>query len=42
MQTLAHGYRGLRLIAHLNIDRILFVGTLAGALGLSGYLASLL
>lgn len=42
MQTLTQGYRGLRLIAHLNTDRLLFIGTLAGALGLSGYLASLL
>ena len=42
MQTLTHGYRGLRLIAHLNTDRILFIATLTGALGLSGYLASLL
>ncbi|WP_323764677.1 hypothetical protein [Marinovum sp.] len=42
MQTLTHGYRGLRLIAHLNTDRILFVGTMAGALVLSGYLATFL
>lgn len=42
MQTLAQGYRGLRLIALLNSDRILFVGTMAGALMLSGYLATFL
>ncbi len=42
MQTLAHGYRGLRLIVHLYSDRILSVATLAAALMLSGYLAGFL
>lgn len=42
MQTLTVGYRGLRLLAHLNADRLLMIGALAGALFLSGYLATLL
>ncbi|MGY3436906.1 MULTISPECIES: hypothetical protein [unclassified Marinovum] len=42
MQTLTHGYRGLRLIAHLNIDRMLFLGTMAAALMLAGYLPTFL
>lgn len=42
MQSFAYGYRGLRLIAQLNSDRILFVGALAGALVMAGYLAHLL
>ncbi|MDO6732224.1 hypothetical protein Q4577_19510 [Marinovum sp. 2_MG-2023] len=40
MQTLTHGYRGLRLIAHINADRILFIATLGFALMLAGHLAS--
>jgi hypothetical protein len=42
MQTLTYGYRGLRLLAHLNSDRILVTGTLVGALILAAYLASIL
>lgn len=42
MQTLTHGYRGLRLLAVLNSDRLLVVAITAGALLLAGYLASLL
>lgn len=41
MQTFAHGYRGLRLIAELNTDRFLFLGASAVALMLAGYLAGL-
>lgn len=41
MQTFAYGYRGLRLIARLNSDRLLVTGAMVGALMLAGYLAGL-
>ncbi|WP_298499719.1 hypothetical protein [uncultured Maritimibacter sp.] len=33
MQTIQHGYRGLSLLVNLNWDRLLYLGTLAAALG---------
>ncbi|MGX9354042.1 hypothetical protein ACS3SW_02430 [Roseobacteraceae bacterium S113] len=39
MQTLAYGARGLRLLAYLNMDRLLMTGTMVGALMLAAYLA---
>lgn len=40
MQTLSAGYRGFSLIMSLNWDRILYVGTIAGALMLGAYVGS--
>ena len=33
MQTIFHGYRGLSLLVDINWDRLLYLGTLAAALG---------
>lgn len=42
MQTLTVGTRGLRLLARINSDLLLMVGTLFVALSLAAYLATLL
>ncbi|MEQ3626347.1 MAG: hypothetical protein ABNH26_14095 [Celeribacter sp.] len=42
MQTLSAGYSGMSLILNLNWDRILYVATIAAALGVGGLLGSLL
>ncbi|WP_425039076.1 hypothetical protein [Primorskyibacter sp. S187A] len=42
MQTLTYSARGLRLLAHLNADRILMCAALGGALLLGTYLGQLL
>ena len=41
MQTIQTGYRGLTLLFDLNWDRLLYVGTIAGALFLGAYVGSL-
>lgn len=38
MQTLAAGYQGVTLLVNLNWDRILYLGTIAAALGLGAWL----
>jgi len=40
MTTLTHGYRGLSLLVNLNVDRILTVAVIFGALMAGSYLAS--
>ncbi len=42
MQTIQHEYRGLSLLMDLNWDRLLYVGTLAFALGAGAYIGSVL
>lgn len=39
MQTLAHGYRGIRILMTLNWDRILCTGTVIVALYAGAYVA---
>ena len=41
MQTLTEGYRGLSLVMTLNWDRLLYLGTIAVALGFAGWIAGL-
>lgn len=41
MQTLTAGYRGLSLLIDLNWDRLLYIGTIAGALLLGAWMGSL-
>jgi hypothetical protein len=40
MQTLNSGYRGLSYLIGLNLDRLMFVGAILGALGFAAYLGS--
>jgi len=40
MEHIQQGYRGFTLLVDLNWDRLLYVGAIAVALGLSAYLAS--
>lgn len=42
MQTLQDSYRGLRLLFHINVDRLLTIGALCAALAFGAYLGSLL
>jgi hypothetical protein len=42
MQHIQHGYRGLSLLMDLNWDRLLYIGTLAFALGAGAYLGAIL
>lgn len=42
MQHIQHSYRGFSLLMDLNWDRLLFVGTLAFALGAGAFLGTLL
>ena len=39
MQTLNSGYKGLSFLVSLNVDRLLMVGALVGALYASSYIA---
>jgi len=39
MQTLQHGVRGLGLLVTLNVDRFLFVGTIALTLALVSWVS---
>jgi len=39
MQTLTHGYRGVRVLMTLNWDRIIYTGALIGALYAGSYVA---
>jgi len=41
MQAVATGYRGLSLLVDLNWDRLLYLGTIAGALGAGAFVGSL-
>jgi hypothetical protein len=41
MHTIQSSYRGLSLLFDLNWDRLLYVGTIAGALLLGAYVGSL-
>lgn len=40
MQTLQSGVRGMSLLVQINSDRLLYVGTLAAALMLGGFIVS--
>ena len=40
MQLIGHGYRGLRLLVRLNLDRLLWPAAIAGALMLGGFAIS--
>ena len=40
MEHIQQGYRGFTLLIDLNWDRLLYVGAIGIALGLSAYLAS--
>lgn len=41
MQTINAGYRGLSLLLNLNWDRILYLATIFGALGLGAFIGTL-
>lgn len=41
MQTLQAGYRGLSLLVDLNLDRLLYLAAIAGALLAGGFIGSL-
>lgn len=41
MQTLHNGYKGLKLLVMLNLDRAFMLGALACALFLAAYVGSL-
>ena len=40
MQTIQRGYRGLGLLVEINLDRLLVLGALAGALFLAAYIGT--
>ena len=40
MQTIIHSTRGLGVMVHMNLDRILFFGMLAGSLWAGTWFAS--
>jgi len=40
MQTLTAGYKGVSLLVNLNWDRLLYLATIAGALGLGAWFGS--
>ncbi len=40
MQTIESGYRGLTLLVDLNWDRLLYVATIAAALGAGAFIGS--
>lgn len=40
MQTISAGYQGVSLLVNLNWDRLLYLGTLGLALGLSAWVGS--
>ncbi len=41
MQTITAGYNGVSLLVNLNWDRIIYLGTIAFALGLGGWVGSI-
>lgn len=41
MQTIQAGYQGFSLLISLNWDRLLYVGTIAAALGVGAWVGSL-
>ena len=41
MHTIESGYRGLSLLVDLNWDRLLYLATIAAALGAGAYIGSL-
>lgn len=41
MESIQSGYRGFSLLLSLNWDRILYIGTIAGALLLGAWVGSL-
>jgi hypothetical protein len=41
MQTITAGYKGLSLLLNLNWDRLIYLGTIAGALLLGAWIGSL-
>ncbi|WP_275116075.1 hypothetical protein [Aliiroseovarius subalbicans] len=41
MEQIQQSYRGLSLLMDLNWDRLLYVGTIAGALGTGAFLGTL-
>ncbi|WP_277871182.1 hypothetical protein [Thalassorhabdomicrobium marinisediminis] len=40
MQTITAGYQGVSLLVNLNWDRLLYLGTIAAALGLGAWVGS--
>ncbi|WP_281982328.1 hypothetical protein [Thalassorhabdomicrobium marinisediminis] len=40
MQTITAGYQGVSLLVNLNWDRLLYLGTIAVALGLGAWVGS--
>ncbi|WP_296420037.1 hypothetical protein [Pseudooctadecabacter sp.] len=40
MQTIAAGYQGVSLLVNLNWDRLLYLATIAVALGLGAFIGS--
>ena len=40
MQTIQRGYRGLELLVEINLDRLLVIGALSGALFLASYIGT--
>ncbi len=42
MELVHNGYRGLELLFDLNWDRLLYVGTVAAALGAGAFVGTLL
>ena len=41
MQTITAGYQGVSLLVNLNWDRLIYLGTIVGALGLGAWVGSL-
>lgn len=41
MQTITAGYRGVSLLVNLNWDRLIYLGTIAGALMMGAWVGSL-
>ncbi len=41
MEAVQNGYKGLGLLIDLNFDRLLYIGTILGALMLGGFVGSL-
>jgi hypothetical protein len=41
MQTITAGYQGVSLLVNLNWDRLIYLGTIVGALGLGASVGSL-
>lgn len=41
MEMVTQGYRGLSFLVNLNGDRLLYIGTIAFALGLGAFIGSL-